>query len=190
MVSYGILSLHIFAGDAVFMVYADLYSGETREEAVDLGKRLQSEGIIPLLGYSKESSNSPADIQNTEIETIRCIEAAKSARRPLFIAVKLSGLSSDEDLRRLEKDIHCLVSTSQTLGTSVMFAQARQLLGRYPDLFSRLHRISDAARKYNVFLVLDAEIRFQGDVDSLPTCAILCSLLNAASNHVWNTHQM
>jgi hypothetical protein len=167
-----------------------LDSGETRGEAVALGKLLQSEGVVPLLGYSKESSDSPVDIQNTETEIIRCIEAAGSAKKPFFVAIKLSGLSSDGDLRRLEQDVHNLVSVSQKPGTSALFAQARQLLSRYPDLFNRLHRISEAAKKYNVFLVLDAEIRFQGDVDSLPTYAILCSLLNANNNHVWNTHQM
>jgi hypothetical protein len=165
-------------------------SGETREEAVNIGKRLQAEGISPLLVYSKESSDSPEDIHNTESEISKCIEATKSLSRPVFVAIKLSGLSSDEELRRLERDIHNLAASSPSRGTPCFYAEARSVLSHYPDLSGRLQRLANVARLCNVELVLDAEVRFQGEVDSLPTSAILSSMLNSAGSHVWNTHQM
>ena len=162
--------------------------GETREEAVKLGIKLNSEGIVPLLGYSKESSDSPVDIQNTEDEIVQCIEGAKILQKPVFVAIKLSGLSPEEELRRLELDVHNLVARMPA--SPVFFAHARQLLSLYPELFDRLKRISSVAENSDVYLVLDAEIRFQGTADSLPTSAVLCSLLNSNKLHVWNTHQM
>jgi hypothetical protein len=162
--------------------------GETREEAVRLGMKLNSEGIVPLLGYSKESSDSPLDIQSTEDEIIQCIEGAKVLRKPVFVAIKLSGLSPEEELRRLELDVDNLAARMPA--SPVFFAHARQLLSLYPELFNRLKRISSVAEKSDVHLVLDAEIRFQGTTDSLPTSAVLCSLLNSNNLHIWNTHQM
>lgn len=177
-----------FCGYDNHEIRADFRSGETIEEAVRVGMKLNSEGIVPLLGYSKESSDSPIDIQNTENEIIRCIEEAKRLQKPVFVAIKLSGLSPDEEIRRLEQDIDNLVGNMSS--SSVFFAEAHQLLTYYPELFNRLKRISDIAKNSNVYLVLDAEIRFQGKVDSLPTSAVLCSLLNSNKLHVWNTHQM
>jgi hypothetical protein len=140
--------------------------------------------------YSKESSNSAIDIENTEKEIIRCIEASKSISKPVFVAIKLSGLSTDEQLRQLEQDVNNLVSISSPRRTSFPASQIRRLLTRYEDLFNCLQRLSKAAERFNVHLVLDAELRFQGDVDSLPTSAILCSLLSSKHSPVWNTHQM
>jgi len=165
-------------------------SGETREEAVELAKKLQLQGIQPLLVYSKESSDLPTDMHETEVEVIKCIEAVGELDKPAFVAIKLSGLSSDEELRQLERDIHSLSSKNLFGGTPRFFAQARGVLTRYPELMGRLQRISDVARKSNVGLVLDAEIRFQGQVDSLTTSASISSLLNEVGGHVWNTHQM
>ena len=122
------------------------------------------------------------------METIRCIQAVSSLKRPVFIAIKLSGLSAEEELRRLEQEIHGLVTTRDP--TPVLLAKAREILSRYPDLVGRLQRISNEAEKLDVNLVVDAEIRFQGAVDSLPTSAILCWSLNSDKAHVWNTHQM
>jgi len=164
------------------------HSGETREEAVSLSAQLTANGIIPLLGYSKEVTNTAADIQHTEIETIRCIEAASSLKKPVFVAIKLSGLSFEDEMRRLEQEVHNLVSARPA--RSVFLARAREILSHYPDLVGRLERISTAAEKLDVNLVVDAEIRFQGQVDSLPTSAILCWSLNSDKAHVWNTHQM
>lgn len=162
--------------------------GETREEAVDLGAQLTTNGIIPLLGYSKEVTNTIADIQHTETETIHCIEAASSLKKPVFVAIKLSGLSFEDEMRQLEQEIHCLVSSRPT--KPVLLAGSREILSHYPDLVRRLQRISIAAERFDVNLVVDAEIRFQGQVDSLPTSAILCWSLNSSKAHVWNTHQM
>jgi hypothetical protein len=163
-------------------------SGESREEAVSLGAQLIASGIIPLLGYSKEVTNTAADIQHTELETIRCIEAASSLKKPVFVAIKLSGLSFEDEMRRLEQEVHNLVLTRPP--RSVFLALAREILSHYPDLMGRLQRISSAAETLDVNLVVDAEIRFQGQVDSLPTSAILCWSLNSSKAHVWNTHQM
>jgi hypothetical protein len=149
---------------------------------------LNSEGIVPLLAYSRESSDSPRDIQNTENETIRCIEEAKRLRKPAFVAIKLSGLSRNEELRQLEQDIHSLLASNPD--RTFFLSLARQLLTNYPDLFARLKRISTVAETCDVYLVLDAEIRFWGDVDSLPASAVLCSLLNSNKLRIWNTHQM
>lgn len=157
---------------------------------MDLGRKLNAEGIVPLLGYSKESSDSLIDIQNTENEIIRCIEEMRTLQKPAFIAIKLSGLSPYDGLRILEQDIHNLVSSTPAVGTLRFFSQARQLVARHPDLFNRLRRISDAAERCDVNLVVDAEIRFQGTVDAMPTSAVLCFLLNSNKFHIWNTHQM
>jgi hypothetical protein len=165
-------------------------SGETREEAVELAKRLQSQGINPLLVYSKESSELPSDMHDTEVEVIKCIKAVGELEKPAFVAIKLSGLSSDEELRQLEREIHILSLNNPSRATPRFFAQTRAILNRHPELTGRLQRISDAARDSKVELVLDAEIRFQGDVDSLSTSASISSLLNATGGHVWNTHQM
>jgi len=164
------------------------HSGESREEAVSLGAQLTANGIIPLLGYSKEVTNTAADIQHTENETIRCIEAASTLKKPVFVAIKLSGLSFEDEMRRLEQEVHNLVSARP--GSSVFLARSREILSHYPDLVSRLQRISAAAERLEVNLVVDAEIRFQGQVDSLPTSAMLCWSLNSRKAHVWNTHQM
>jgi len=165
-------------------------SGETREEAVELARKLQVQGIQPLLVYSKESSDLPTDMYETEVEVIKCIEAVGELDKPAFVAIKLSGLSSDEELRQLEREIHSLSSKTLFGGTPRFIPQARGVLTRYPELMGRLQRISDVARKSKVGLVLDAEIRFQGQVDSLTTSASISSLLNEMGGHVWNTHQM
>src|SRR5271169_4622134 len=47
-----------FCGFIILLIEVDLRRGETREEAVRLGMALNCEGIVPLLGYSKESSDS------------------------------------------------------------------------------------------------------------------------------------
>jgi proline dehydrogenase len=164
--------------------------GETREEAVRLGMKLQSEGISPLLVYSKESSDSPEDIKHTEDEITKCIQATKTLSRPVFVAIKLSGLSSDEELRLLEQDIQILLWKAPSYNTTRFNAELFALLGRYADLVGRLHRLANVARQFDVELVLDAEVRFQDEVDSLPTSAIMCFMLNSAGGHVWNTHQM
>src|SRR5271169_4974211 len=70
-------------------------SGETIDEAVNLGRHLQTLGIHPMLGFSKEFSDSPSEIQSTEEETINCIRASGSLQKPTFVAIKLSGLSRD-----------------------------------------------------------------------------------------------
>lgn len=177
-----------FAGKDLSAVSTDK-RGETREEAVALGAQLTGRGIVPLLGYSKEVTNTLEDIQHTETETIRCIEAAGSLKKPVFVAIKLSGLSFEAEMRRLEQEVHSLVSSSPVMPD--LLGRSREILSRYPDLVGRLQRISIAAEKFDVNLVVDAEIRFQeGRVDSLPTSAILCWSLNSNKGHVWNTHQM
>jgi proline dehydrogenase len=181
--------LRIFAGYIPYCTELTC-SGETREEAVRLGKELQAEGISPLLVYSKESSDSPEDIHHTEVEITKCIQATKALSRPVFVAIKLSGLSPDEELRLLERDIHSLVSKVTSHSTPRFSAEAVAVLSRYADLTGRLQRLANVARQCDVELVLDAEVRFQDEVDSLPTSAILCSMLNSAGSHVWNTHQM
>ena len=165
-------------------------SGETREEAVELGKKLQAQGIHPLLVYSKESSDLPSDMHDTEVEVIKCIKAVGELEKPAFVAIKLSGLSSDEELRRLERDIHAVTTNNPFGSPPRLQAQTSAVLNRYPQLIGRLQRISEVARESKVELVLDAEIRFQGEVDSLSTSASISSLLNARGGHVWNTHQM
>lgn len=129
-------------------------------------------------------------MHDTEVEVIRCIKAVGELEKPAFVAIKLSGLSSDEELRHLERDIHVLALNIPSGPTPRFFAQTRAILNRYPELTGRLQRISDVARDSKVGLVLDAEIRFQRDVDSLTTSASISSLLNAQGGHVWNTHQM
>ena len=129
-------------------------------------------------------------MHDTEIEVIKCIKAVGELSKPAFVAIKLSGLASDEELRRLERDIHELTTNNSFSGTSRSWPKTRAILNRYPELTGRLQRISDTARESKVELVLDAEIRFQGDVDSLSTSASISSLLNATGGHVWNTHQM
>jgi len=114
----------------------------------------------------------------------------RTLQKPAFIAIKLSGLSTHDELRTLEQDIHNLVSSTPALGMLHFFSQARQLVARHPDVFDRLKRISDTAERCDINLVMDAEIRFQGTVDAMPTSAVLCSLLNSNKFHVWNTHQM
>ena len=148
------------------------------------------QGIVPLLGYSKESSNSADDIRDTETEIIRCIEELKTMKTPTFLAIKLSGLSTEEELRRLEWDVQDLISRQPSLGRPHVSEESMKLMNRHPHLFKRLQRMCEAARRSDVLLVLDAEIRFQGEVDSLPTSAILCSLLNDDRPCIWNTHQM
>lgn len=170
-------------------LWVDATSGETRDEAVNLATRLQSEGISPLLQYSKESSDSIIDIQNTEREIIQCMEAAAALKKPAFIAIKLSGLASYEELRRLERDMEELILRAQ-LPSPLFLSQTQQILTKYPQLSERLLRISRTADRLDIHLVLDAELRFHGRVDSLPTSAILCSLLNTGKNNFWNTHQM
>jgi len=140
--------------------------------------------------YSKESSDLPTDMHDTEVEVTKCIKAVAELEKPAFVAIKLSGLSSDEELRQLERDIHVLALNNPSGATPRFFAQTCAILNRYPELTGRLQRISDVARDSKVGLVLDAEIRFQGDVDSLTTSASISSLLNATGGHVWNTHQM
>lgn len=130
-----------------------------------------------MLVYSKESSDLPTDMHDTEVEVIKCIKAVGELEKPAFVAIKLSGLSSDEELRQLERDIHVLALNIPSGTTPRFLAQARAILSRYPELTGRLQRISDVARDSKVGLVLDAEIRFQGDVDSLTTSASISSLL-------------
>lgn len=130
-------------------------------------------------------------MHDTEIEVIKCIKATGAVlEKPAFVAIKLSGLSSDEELRRLERDIHTLTTSNKFGGSARSLAQTRAVLSRYPELTGRLQRLSDTARDSKVELVLDAEIRWQGEVDSLSTSASISSLLNATGRHVWNTHQM
>jgi hypothetical protein len=114
----------------------------------------------------------------------------RTLQKPAFFAIKLSGLSPYDELRRLEQDVHNLVSRTPAVGTLLFFSQARRLVALHPDLFDRLRRISDAAERCGINLVVDAEIRFQGAVDAMATSAVLCSLLNSIKFHVWNTHQM
>lgn len=142
--------------------------------------------------YSKESSNALEDLENTEKEILRCIEASSAIKRPVFVAIKLSGLYPDDKLRRLEKEFEDLVSTSSfNTQLALSHRRARQILSaRYSDLFERLKRLSEAAQKYDVHLVLDAELRYQEGVDTIATQAILCSLLGLKDHPVWNTHQM
>ena len=87
---------------------------------MNLGRRLNAEGIVPLLGYSKESSDSPIDIQKTENEIIRCIEEMTTLQKPSFMAIKLSGLSPYDELRRLEQDIHYLVSSTPAWNVTLL----------------------------------------------------------------------
>ena len=170
----------------------DTHRGETREDAVRLAAQLEAEGVVPLLGYSKESSDSLTEIQNTEAEIVLCIEAEKSLKKPTFVAIKLSGLSPEQELRQLERDIQELVSVnSASVDQAAFLSKTRALLlTRYPDFFNRLKHMTETAEKCNVQLVLDAEIRFHGEVDSLPASAVLCWLLNSGKNCMWNTHQM
>jgi hypothetical protein len=106
------------------------------------------------------------------------------------VAVKLSGLSTDEELRQLERDVHHLVLTGPSQDMQYFQARAGKILSQYPGLVGRLERLSTVAVTNQVQLVLDAEVRFQGEVDSLPTAALLSSVLNTREGHVWNTHQM
>jgi Proline dehydrogenase len=148
---------------------------------------LANEGIVPLIGYSKEFTNSIEDIKDTENEVVNSIYACGVLEKPTFIAIKLSGLCLEEDLRKLERDVQDLLST----GSKNIKTRVNGLLNvKYPELWTRLQRISNAAKKNDVQLILDAELRFQGSVDSLPTSAILCWLLNSDKNNIWNTHQM
>jgi hypothetical protein len=151
---------------------------------------LQEQGISPLLVYSKESSDSIVDIQNTEREIVKCIQAARSLKKPAFVAVKLSGLSTDDELRQLERDVHHFVLTAPSQDLQYFQARADKILSQYPGLVGCLERLSTVAVTNQVQLVLDAEVRFQGEVDSLPTAALLSSALNAREGRVWNTHQM
>jgi len=143
-----------------------------------------------LLGYSKESSDSISEIQATEDEIVACISELKSFPKPAFVAIKLSGLSPTAELRGLEIDVTNLISTLPPASSSLTASQLRNLRTRYPEFFDRLARISRAASDAGVFLIMDAEIRYQDNIDSLPTFGILCSLLNSKKSHIWNTHQM
>jgi len=144
-----------------------------------------------MLSFSKEFSDSPVEIENTEEETISCIRASSSLQKPTFVAIKLSGLSSDNELRSLERDIDNLLLNSRSGSPAGIYSRVHQVLTRYPALFDRLRRIALEAQKLDVQLILDAEIRYQGDVDASPTSALLCSVLNGGGHgNVWNTHQM
>lgn len=143
-----------------------------------------------MLGYSRETSESAESFSNTETEIINCINASKVFHKPAFVAIKLSGLASEAELRQLEKEIYLITDEGRLRGTSALSTAASQILCLFPELWGRLQRLSDAARKAEVHLVLDAELRFQGEVDALPSSAIICSILNRDGNNVWNTHQM
>lgn len=159
-------------------------SGETREEAVQLGLKLQSQGITPMLQYSKESSDSAVDIEHTETEIIKCIEAAANLKKPAFVAIKLSGLATAKELRCFERDHHDLM---QSHGTASPLALNR-IMQIYPELCERTKRIFIAAARNQVYVVLDAEIRYQDGVDTIETGALLAQ--GVAGGAVWNTHQM
>jgi hypothetical protein len=164
--------------------------GETRQEAIDLAWRLNTQGLVPLLGYSKESSDSISEIQATEDEVISCIHDLKAFPKPAFVAIKLSGLSPSAELRRLERDVSDLIFSLPSDSSRLTASQIGTLRTRYPELFNRLNRISRAASDSGVFLIVDAEIRYLDNIDSLPTSSILCSILNSNKSHIWNTHQM
>jgi hypothetical protein len=129
-------------------------------------------------------------MQATEDEIVACIQDLESFPKPAFVAIKLSGLSPEAELRRLELEVDNVISTLPPGSSQFPAAQIRNLRDRYPQLFGRLTRISRAASDSGISLIVDAEIRYQGHVDSLPTSAILCSVLNSSNPHVWNTHQM
>jgi hypothetical protein len=129
-------------------------------------------------------------MQATEDEIIACIQDLKSFPKPAFVAIKLSGLSPEAELRRLEMDVDNIISNIPRGSSQFPEAQIRILRDRHAQFFSRLTRISRAASDSGISLIVDAEIRYQGNVDSLPTSAILCSILNSSKPHVWNTHQM
>jgi hypothetical protein len=137
-----------------------------------------------MLQYSKESSDSEVDIQHTEMEIIKSIEAATELKKPAFVAIKLSGLTTAEELRCFERDHHDVMGLD---GTASALAKDR-ILRNYPELMGRMVRIWEAARMNQVHVVLDAEIRYQGGVDSIETGAILAAW--AMGGYVWNTHQM
>ena len=144
-----------------------------------------------MLAYSKEFSDSLTEIQSTEDETINCIRASSSLQKPTFVAIKLSGLSRSDELHELEREIHNLVLSSSSHNSTHIYSKAQQILTRYPVLLERLRRIASVARKFDVQLILDAEIRYQDDVDAGPNSAILCSVLNGGGHgNLWNTHQM
>jgi proline dehydrogenase len=167
-----------------------VYRGETREEAIDLGIHLQEQGITPLLVYSKESSDSDDTIRNTEDEISKCIVGAKVFQKPAFVAIKLSGLTTEEELRNVVRDLYFFGMVGPAPGTPKFAFEARRIASRHPALFERLQRLCAVARECDVQLVLDAEIRFSGRIDGLPASAILCSLLNESGPRIWNTHQM
>jgi hypothetical protein len=129
-------------------------------------------------------------MQATEDEIVSCMRDLKSFPKPAFVAIKLSGLSSEAELRSLEIDVDHVISALPPGSYQFSAAQIRILRDRHPQFFGRLTRISQAASDSGISLIVDAEIRYQGNVDSLPTSAILCSILNSSNPHVWNTHQM
>jgi hypothetical protein len=137
-----------------------------------------------MLQYSKESSDSAVDIEHTETEIIKCIEAAAELEKPAFVAIKLSGLATAEELRCFERDHHDLMRSDEIASPLAL----NRIMQNYPELYERTKRIFVAAVKNQVYLVLDAEIRYQGDVDSIETGALLA--LGVAGGAVWNTHQM
>jgi hypothetical protein len=155
-----------------------------------LGLQLQTKGISPLLGYSKETSDSPDSFLKTENEVIRCIYAAKAFEKPAYVAIKLSGLASEKDLRELERAFDNVASQTQDASSKIPSDRSLRILHSFPELWDRLRRLSEAARKADVHLVLDAELRFRGDVDALPSSTMICSLLNEKGRCIWNTHQM
>jgi len=151
---------------------------------------LQKQGISPLLVYSKEGSDSLESFSKTETEISECIRAATAFQKPAFVAIKLSGLAPETELRQLERQIHNITSARQGASSRDILTRATQALHQFPDLWGRVQRLSAVAKESDVQLVLDAEIRFQGDIDALPTSALLCSILNQTGTKIWNTHQM
>jgi len=160
-------------------IFKQFVGGESLEQTAPICEMLHQYGVGVILDYGVEGKESEASFDHGMEEFIRVIKFAASQKNIPVIAIKVSGIARMELLRKLNEAPRLRSGVHENEEQLAEWARVRQ----------RMIRICDAARQYNIGVLVDAEESWIQDPIDRITMEMM-EIYNKENVLVYNTIQL